>query len=335
MIPVKKAQAARRLSRIAAVSTLLAGGAFVFALAGVPVPPSSFSIPAARAADAPGPDASPTGIPLPSALGGDVKASAAEPSIRPPDAVDPMSDPRAAAAAASAPAEDPTDPLAWSGGKSQPAGGSAAPATAPSGTGQPDQAPPLSAGTDIMAPATPASPTPLAPAPDLAAGQPQPATPAIAAPQQQESPPQPAAATPAGPGLAALESRIAALEGQVHALETLKSELDGLKQSVADLRNRKAPDAAAEKPAPAVKAAGAVKSHPHAAQPKKTKAVRSKWQLKSAKPGMAWLAEPGSSELRAVAVGETLPGIGKIVSISTDASGKWVVTGAHGKISQP
>jgi intracellular multiplication protein IcmG len=58
------------------------------------------------------------------------------------------------------------------------------------------------------------------------------------------------------------------------------------------------------------------------------------WVLKSAKPGMAWVAPPGSSEIRTVTVGDTLQGVGKVTAIAQDAAGRWVVSGTAGRINQ-
>jgi hypothetical protein len=60
----------------------------------------------------------------------------------------------------------------------------------------------------------------------------------------------------------------------------------------------------------------------------------SHWVLKSAKPGMAWIAEPGSAEIRTVSVGESVKGLGKVTSISQDSGGRWVVSGTRGQINQ-
>jgi len=55
--------------------------------------------------------------------------------------------------------------------------------------------------------------------------------------------------------------------------------------------------------------------------------------LKAAQPGRAIVTKAGSDETYAVSVGDKLDGIGKISSVSHQ-DGKWVVTGAAGKIVQ-
>ncbi|MES2728818.1 MAG: hypothetical protein V4621_01810 [Pseudomonadota bacterium] len=56
------------------------------------------------------------------------------------------------------------------------------------------------------------------------------------------------------------------------------------------------------------------------------------WQLRGAAQGKAWVAKTGSSELLVVNVGDTLPGLGQISAI-TNTSGKWVVQGQTGQIT--
>lgn len=57
------------------------------------------------------------------------------------------------------------------------------------------------------------------------------------------------------------------------------------------------------------------------------------WTLRSAKEGQAVISRKGSDTLRTVTVGATVSGIGRITAIS-NASGKWVVQGTQGRISQ-
>lgn len=65
-----------------------------------------------------------------------------------------------------------------------------------------------------------------------------------------------------------------------------------------------------------------------------TTGAGSAWVLKSAKPGTAWVATKGSSELKTVSVGDVLSGVGKITSIDRDSSGRWVVSGTKGFVRQ-
>lgn len=73
------------------------------------------------------------------------------------------------------------------------------------------------------------------------------------------------------------------------------------------------------------------------AEPKSKPAVRQaqpvQWVLKGAQPGRAMVSRAGESEMRTVEVGDSLPGVGRISSIAYE-SGRWVVTGSEGRISQ-
>src|SRR5262249_11799620 len=149
--------------------------------------------------------------------------------------------------------------------------------------------------------------------------------------------------------ITALEQKIAEIADMKGSLAT-KADLDALKASMQEARG-----ASAKNPA-AVEAAGQeVRNYRHGKAPKVVKAAvpggapahhhmrghkgatpvivtgaSSNWVLKSAKPGTAWVSEPGSAEIRAVSVGETLNGLGKITSISQDSGGRWVVSGTKG-----
>lgn len=60
----------------------------------------------------------------------------------------------------------------------------------------------------------------------------------------------------------------------------------------------------------------------------------SAWQLRSAQPGRAWLAQQGSQEMRSVGVGDEVKGLGRILSIAQGSDGRWVVRGSMGSVSQ-
>jgi hypothetical protein len=57
------------------------------------------------------------------------------------------------------------------------------------------------------------------------------------------------------------------------------------------------------------------------------------WTLKAARPGRATIAKKGSDDVLVVEVGESVKGLGKITSIAQE-SGKWVVRGTQGSVSQ-
>lgn len=153
---------------------------------------------------------------------------------------------------------------------------------------------------------------------------------------------------------ATLEKRIEALEKQVatlHEKSLTRKDLEELETSVGALQQRIAEEKAAER-----QAAQQRGNHEdiQAAEPEKPKKARKakvtqhrkekktpsrltlskRWVLKAAKPGTAWVAEKDSTSLRAVSVGDSLSGVGKIKSITKDSFGHWVVNGTSGRITQ-
>lgn len=62
-------------------------------------------------------------------------------------------------------------------------------------------------------------------------------------------------------------------------------------------------------------------------------AANIEWQLRSAQPGKAILADKNNGDVRNVAVGETIPGLGKITSVAVE-NDLWVVRGTKGRVSQ-
>lgn len=62
-------------------------------------------------------------------------------------------------------------------------------------------------------------------------------------------------------------------------------------------------------------------------------ASRGGWELRGAQPGSALIAKSGSDDIREVAVGDTLSGIGRVTGITSEG-GNWVVQGTSGRISQ-
>jgi hypothetical protein len=57
------------------------------------------------------------------------------------------------------------------------------------------------------------------------------------------------------------------------------------------------------------------------------------WELRAAQPGRAWVSRPGDRDMQSVEVGQTLPGIGKVIGIVYQ-DGRWTVQGANGQIRQ-
>ncbi len=230
-----------------------------------------------------------------------------------------------------------------------------APANQPVGISNPTIAPPdaippapESAATDPLsitpAPSATAAPTTPVTADPLAATAPATTTPAPdAMPTATATPPAAPADAEAAAKLSAAEAKNAELEKQ---LADAKAELA---KKEADLAAAKAKHA---KAAPAdiavstpkeTETTTTVRTTTHSTRHNRHaatgtgaayKPATSRWVLKSAKPGMAWVAMPGSSEIKAVAVGDSLPGIGRVTAVGKDSAGRWTVSGTRGSINQ-
>lgn len=146
--------------------------------------------------------------------------------------------------------------------------------------------------------------------------------------------------------LADLEKKLAETEKSLAASEkALKKANDDLAKKSEELAKAQADLKATQKAAKAAESKpAAVATKPAAEQTAKpanktaTKPAapvrKIEWVLRSAKPGMAWVSEKGSNEMRTIGVGDTLAGIGKVTAITTDAQGRWVVNGTRGTINQ-
>lgn len=131
-----------------------------------------------------------------------------------------------------------------------------------------------------------------------------------------------------------LEDRLNALEAKFDALnesQVKKSDIEALQASVVKLQQEIARGVTRN----AVSQTPAVAHHHAAHKTEKAPSVsKTHWVLKSAKPGTAWVSAEGTDDLRTVSVGDSLPGIGKITSVSVGSDGHWAVIGTHGKINQ-
>lgn len=58
-----------------------------------------------------------------------------------------------------------------------------------------------------------------------------------------------------------------------------------------------------------------------------------RWEIRAIQPGVAWVAPPGGDDMQTVEVGDTLPGLGTIRSISV-VDGIWVIDGTKGRLQQ-
>lgn len=146
---------------------------------------------------------------------------------------------------------------------------------------------------------------------------------------------------PAEPALAAkdasLESRLTEIENTLallqqkmvsrEDLESLRGEFGNAQAAPTESTPRKAKKKAKKK-------ASSYPTNATSARSGTTTSAKSSWVLKSAKPGIAWVSKKGESELRSLSIGETLPGIGRILSIAPNSNGRWTVVGTAGKIVQ-
>ena len=132
-------------------------------------------------------------------------------------------------------------------------------------------------------------------------------------------------------------------------LEKIEAQADALDQRTTSLASEMQEQVQRKEVTPEpVKEKEAVTEKPKT-QPQKTvvkpvqkpKAVTAKpaapmpqWELRSAQPGVAWLGRKGSGEMTRYAVGETVPGLGQITSVTQDAAGRWAVRGTNGAVFQ-
>lgn len=129
------------------------------------------------------------------------------------------------------------------------------------------------------------------------------------------------------------------LESLRETVEGLQRKMDGMSSAAASPARRSEPEtapAASPRPVPAkppVKAAPAVPSERIHAEQRKPAASPPQWELRSAQPGTAWVAPGGKGEIQTVEVGDTLPGLGRITSVSF-VDGHWVVEGTQGRLSR-
>lgn len=68
-------------------------------------------------------------------------------------------------------------------------------------------------------------------------------------------------------------------------------------------------------------------------KPTKQVSTQAVWQLRSARPGTAWLSKKGENEMFRVQVGHEIPGLGQILSIK-QTDGRWFVQGSKGNVAQ-
>ena len=135
-----------------------------------------------------------------------------------------------------------------------------------------------------------------------------------------------------------LEAANTEIESLKAMVDELKNEMESLKTAAVETPVKAAqPSAAPEKEA-------APEKQPEAPQPvEKQEKVEEptakeapaavQWVLRSASPGRATISPKDNNDLRQVEVGNTVPGLGKIQSISIE-NNRWVVRGTKSTVSQ-
>lgn len=127
-------------------------------------------------------------------------------------------------------------------------------------------------------------------------------------------------------------SEIATLKTQIEALEGKLADAEST--AVAEPVEKPAPAAVKkETPAPILKQTSTPKATKPAEMPAARIVQSTKWQLRSAQPGRAMLSPQGSNEMRSVAIGDTVDGLGRVTSINIE-NGTWIVRGTKGFVSR-
>ena len=122
------------------------------------------------------------------------------------------------------------------------------------------------------------------------------------------------------------------VEQNDESMKDYQSQIQKLEDQVSELQAQLVQAKAAKAPAPVAKEPNrVVKAVAPAAVKPAVVASAIKWTLKGAQSGRALLASGG--DLRRVAVGDQVPGLGRILSIEKGQAG-WVVLGTAGKVTQ-
>lgn len=194
----------------------------------------------------------------------------------------------------------------------------------------------------LSAPSEMAEPTSAQPAQPDSIQTPKPENEVAEAPAAQVTPiatPAQEAAKAEDEQIKALTDRLDQLEAQLadkdKKIETTTSELEAVKQKLASAESAAANAAAV--PAPVAQAkednAAPQKATAPKARKKKSSVSSGKWVLRAAQPGRAWISKPGERDMKALQVGDTVAGLGRVTAITYDGQ-KWAVVGTQGRVNQ-
>lgn len=339
---------------IVILAAVAGGGFYFFKTAGMPVPFLNAPLPVETAAPAP----APTLVPPPASVD---QAAASLPMPDPLAPLAPVAPEVPVAAQQAAIPLDLTDPLAPLPEQPLPLMDETVATPVPVVPAEPPSAA-LPEAQAVVLSSTPPSDTPempVAPVPPVEQASVAPANDPLALPPQKAEQVEPAEALPVEK-LVEVEDRLAAIEKTLATLEAAMvrpADLEQLKAEVSDLAEKTKAAAVKKKKEDAVKAARReVEDYRRGVMPKVVRLPRPgeeeapearasspaieraiaahQWVLRSAKPGMAWVSEKGSNELKTISVGDALAGIGRVTAIVKDSSGRWLVNGTKGRIEQ-
>lgn len=126
-------------------------------------------------------------------------------------------------------------------------------------------------------------------------------------------------------GLDKVLERLDSIENRLSQLEESRNSLDAIKGRLDKIEAEGQP-----------RSAGKGASSPSSRLMSRSASVtvaKDVWVLKSAQPDTAMVSRQGETEMRSVAVGDTLRGIGRITAVALE-NGQWVVRGTTGEIRQ-
>lgn len=188
---------------------------------------------------------------------------------------------------------------------------------------------------------------------DIDLAEPVPAAPALTLTEKKSSPARDEMITALEGKVDTLLDRIDQLESELtsvkrekdNSYEQIEQSVSALREDVGKMKNRPAESprraqsekvdfpsddkvvTSAEKPRSAVKKAA---KRPSAESPASSS---SRWELRAAQPGRAWVSHPGERDMRGIEVGQSLEGIGTVTAINYQ-NGIWTVYGTQGQINQ-
>ncbi len=132
----------------------------------------------------------------------------------------------------------------------------------------------------------------------------------------------------------AVSAQIEALQQNIKALEEKAAAAPAPKVVPKTVEKVNEAESIATQPKPQILGSpSSANDSPVVNAPKAVKKAPVQWVLKGAQPGRAMVSQPGESDMRSVAIGDTLPGIGRITAISYE-NGRWQVLGTQGAIHQ-